>query len=234
MIMPFDLADPATGAAVQPGDRITARLRMTDRHAVLSDVRVTGHPGVPGMAEGPGPVRAGELLPGLDVPVTGGGTWHLGDGQGRPTALTFLYTTCPVPEFCPLTVTRLQALQAAIGHDARLLAVTIDPKADTPEALDAFAAKVGADPEVWRFGRLEGEALDDLALRAALAVVPEEGEEGRILHGLRLLVLDGSGRLIERYDDNDWPLDRVVRQLRTGGPPAPPGSDGTISRPPSP
>jgi protein SCO1/2 len=228
MTMPFDLADPAAAAAVQPGDRITARLRLTEREAVLSDVRVVGHPGIPVTAQGPAPLHAGDVLPGLDVPVTGGGTWRLGEGQGRPTALTFLYTTCPVPEFCPLTVSRLQALQAAVGHDARFLAVSIDPSTDTPEVLDAFATQVGADAEAWRFGRLEGAALDDLAMRAALAVMPEEG---RIAHGLRLLVLDGSGRLIERYDDNDWPLERVVQQLRTGGPAAPAGSDGTISRP---
>ena len=49
------------------------------------------------------------------------------------------------------------------------------------------------------------------------------------VHGTRLLVLDADGRLVERYDDNRWPLARVVEQLRTGGPPAPAGSHGTAT-----
>ena len=152
---------------------------------------------------------------------------RLGAGQRRPTALAFLYTTCPLPAFCPATVRRLQALAPEISGRADVLVVTLDPAGDTLEVLTAFAAQVGADPEVWRFGRLEPDALEQLVARAALPVT----RDGQILHGVRLMVLDGSGALIERYDDNAWPLDRVVSQLLTGGPPGPVGSIGTLSAP---
>ena len=97
------------------------------------------------------------------------------------------------------------------------------------EVLGAYASKVGAVPATWRFGRLaEQEDLQALALRAALTVT-EDDNGTDILHSLRLMVLAADGRLVERYDDNNWPLDRVVQQLRTGKPPAPPGSDGTLT-----
>ena len=80
--------------------------------------------------------------------------------------------------------------------------------------------------ERWLFARAEGDALTDLAMRAALRVV-DDGKA--IQHSIRLLVLDAKGRLIERYDDNNWPLERVVEQLRTGGPLAPPGTSGTVT-----
>lgn len=233
MIMPFHVADPGLLGTMTPGDRIQATLELRDRRPVITQVAVTGHPGLPDAvaASGPAPIHAGQVFPKVEIPVSGGGTWTLGEGQPAPTVLAFLYTRCPVPEFCPMLVSRLQALQAAVGHDARILAVTLDPERDTIPSLDAFATTTAADPAIWRFGRLEGQALKDLAMEAALSFGPD-GE--KINHTLRLLVLDAKGRVVERYDDNAWPLDRVVEQLRTGGPAAPPGTDGTLSAPPTP
>lgn len=230
MVMPFKVKHPSLSEGIVRGNRIIGRLRVTRQGTYLEKIRVTGSVPLPDNEgpDGPGPVRPGTPLVRTEIPVNGGDTWVVGQGQPRPTALTFLYTTCPLPEYCPLVVTRLQALQEAVGDKAQLVAVTIDPKNDTLEVLGAFADKAGAKPDVWRFGRLEGQAFLDLVMRAGLPLALEEGE---VVHALRLLVLDAGGTLLERYDDNAWPLDRVVQQLTTGGPPAPPGSDGTISRP---
>lgn len=235
MVMPFRLDPQAQALGLEPGDVLVARLRVDDGAAVLEKVRVTGNDPtkVPSADAGSGeaPVRPGATFPATAIPVTGGGTWTIGEGQGAATLVTFLYTTCPLPNFCPMVTSRLQGAQAALdGADVRLLAVTIDPEGDTLDVLSAYAEQAGADPARWRFGRVDAEALDVLARRAGLAVMPEGGE---VVHSLRWLVLDAEGRLVERYDDNAWPLERVVQQLTTGGPPAPAGSDGTISRPPS-
>lgn len=231
MVMPFRVTRPDLAADLKPGDRIVARLMVEARGGYLDKVRVTGHtPLPPPQADGAAPVRPGQTFPRVEVPVTGSETWVIGEGQPSPTVLTFVYTRCPMPEFCPMVVSRLQALQDAVGDGARLLAVTLDPAHDTLEVLSAYGEQAGARTPVWRFGRLESDSLQALALRAALPVSPS-GDD--IVHGLRWLVLDSRGRLVERYDDNAWPLERVVRQLRTGGPPAPPGSDGTISRLPT-
>ncbi|MCB9680127.1 MAG: SCO family protein [Alphaproteobacteria bacterium] len=231
MVMPFGLSDSARDAGLKPGDRIVARLMVHPDGTVLDKVRVTGHQALPEPTppEGPGPIRPGQSFPTTQIPVTGGETWTIGQGQPKPTLLTFLYTRCPIPAYCPLTVSRLQALQDQVGTDARLLAVTIDLAHDDLDTLQAFAASAGARPDTWRFGRVDGAAFDALALQAALPFTTGGGE---IVHSLRTLVLDAQGTLVERYDDNAFPLDRVVTQLRTGGPAAPPDSDGTISRPP--
>lgn len=237
MVMPFQLEEPGLGEGLERGDRIVARLMMEDEGAVLDKLRVTGHTPMPPLttpeeATGVVPLRPGGVLEATAVPVTGGTTWTLGAGQGVPTVLTFIYVRCPIPEFCPAMMLRFQELQAeleASGTAARLLAVTVDPDHDTLEVLAEHADSVGAKPSHWRFGRLEGEALTALTARAALAVMPDDGE---IIHNLRTLVLDGEGRLVERYDDAHFPADRILSQLATGEPKAPAGSDGTISRPP--
>ena len=205
-------------------------IRDREKRTYLEKLRVVGKGAVPDTVSGPGPVRPGQVLPAVVVPTQTGEAWTIGAGQQVPTAVAFLYTTCPLPEFCPMVVSRLQGLQEGLsGQEARILAVTIDPERDTREVLVSFAERAGARPEVWRFGRLEKtEDLQALALRAALTVT-EDDNGTDILHSLRLMVLDREGRLVERYDDNNWPLERVLEQLRTGKPPAPPGSDGTLT-----
>lgn len=228
MTMPFEVRDPAVIEGLKPGDRIVARLIIDAKGSYLERVRVSGHGPPPkvAMPSGPAPLRPGQVLPKVDVPLATGGAWTVGEGQGIGTVVTFLYTRCPLPEFCPATVSRLQALQAKVGTDARLLAVTLDPAHDTPEVLVPFAAAAGADTRTWAFGWLEGDALADLAMHAGLTFTADGGE---IVHSIRWLVLDRDGRVVERYDDNRFPVDRMVEQLRTGGPPAPPGSDGTVT-----
>lgn len=230
MIMPFLAHDASVFDGVREGDRILARLMVEDRGMYLEKVRVTGHSPLPAVVDPGEPLHAGDQLARVEVPVTGGGSWVLGDGQGAPTALGFVFTTCPNPEFCPATITRMQGLQQVLPPGARILLLTIDPSGDTLPVLQAFADKVGARPDVWRFGRVEGDALTALAARAALTI---DASSGTIAHATRLWVLDAQGRLVERYDDNRWPLDRVVSQLATGAPAAPAGSDGTLTPAPA-
>jgi protein SCO1/2 len=233
MIMPFDVADPALLEGVRPGALVVGRLEVAQSGLRLVKLRVTGQ-GPPPTPVAPvdddGPLRPGAHLPRFQVPVQDGSIWTIGGEEPQlPTAVAFVYTRCPMPQACPATVARLGALQAALaGKPARILAVTIDPDHDQLPVLAQYAAEVGADPAIWQFGRLDGLPLQHLALRSALRVIGNEGSTA-IDHGLRLLVLGADGALIERYDDNRWPIERVAGQLLTGGPPAPAGSDGTLT-----
>ena len=228
MVMPFDVADPGMLAGVVPGDRVIARYELGEDGGRITRLRVAGHGPAPALATGPMPLRVGEGIPSTPIALHDGTALSLGPEQTERVALTFVYTRCPVPEFCPAIISRLQALQQALGdaEGARIVAVTLDPAYDTREVLAAWAGTVGAGPR-WTFGRVEEAALPDLAMYAGLPVLKQEDAE--IAHGLRLLVLDRGGKLIERYDDARFPLDRVVRQLTTGGPPMPPGNSGTVT-----
>jgi protein SCO1/2 len=239
MTMPFSVRDPSLLDGLEPGDKVFARLIAEDEGWWLAAIRETravsrsdAQPAPPAAAAAPippPPLRAGQILPAHQIPLADGTTMTVGAGQRGPVLLTFLYTTCPQPEFCPAITARLQGLQAGLRPgEATLLAVTIDPDGDTPETLRAYADAVSADPAVWKFGRLPEPELKALAGRAALTVDTVTGGT-EILHSIRLLVLDADGRLVERYDDARFPADRVLEQLRTGGPKAPADSDGTLT-----
>jgi len=228
MTMPFQVSDPALVEGLEPGHLVLARLEIGEEMGgTLTKIRVTGKGPAPEVVDdGPLPLRSGQVFPSLAIPTHDGAAAMLGPDQGGALVLTFLYTRCPIPEACPAIIARMQALQEALPTDSQILALTLDPEHDTAAVLKTYAQTVGADGSKWRFGRLERESLADLALLAGL---PVRREGGQILHGLRTLVIDGNGKLVERYDDNNWPLDRVVEQLATGAPPAPPGISGTLT-----
>ncbi|MEA2662229.1 MAG: hypothetical protein QOH08_1801 [Chloroflexota bacterium] len=61
--------------------------------------------------------------------------------QGRVVVLSFLYTHCP--DVCPLTAEQFRQAQQKLSADERnatlFVAVSVDPRQDTPEAVQAFA-----------------------------------------------------------------------------------------------
>lgn len=208
MTMPFEVKDPSLVAEVVPGDRILARLVVDDGSSWLAAVRVVGHDELPAsFVPAVGPIGPGQLFPGVDVLTHDGTTIRVGEGQTAPTALTFLYTRCPMPEFCPAMTARLQALQGVLPPEARIVEITLDPEYDTLPVLAAYAEAAGAGPR-WRLGRVDD--VTPLVERAGMRVSREGGE---ILHANRLLVLDGEGRLVRRYDDTAFDLDEVAGML---------------------
>lgn len=207
MVMGFGLA-PWELEALQPGHRIEAQIVSSDYGWQLVDVAIKGKVEAATRTDVK-PLQPGQVLPKQALTAEDGSTLYVGEGQGRPTALTYIYTRCPDPSFCPAIAARMAALQTHLDR-ARILTVSIDPEFDTPERLAAWGSMMGADPKIWRQARAEPAVLQDLALRGGQHVT---ADNGRISHLHRLLILDANGALIERYDDNRWPLERVVKQL---------------------
>lgn len=210
MVMGFGVA-PWEAEPFHTGDRIEGRLLRSPYGVQLVDPVKTGSAEVT-LREDVRPLAPGEVLPRTELVAEDGSTIVIGEGQGVPTALTYVYTRCPDPSFCPAIAARMASLQGSIPG-ARIVTVTIDPDHDDVRALAAWGTAMGADTSVWRLARAEPVVLQDLALRGGQHVTVDGG---RISHLHRLLILDASGALIERYDTADWPRERVVQQLTAG------------------
>lgn len=209
MVMPFRVQDPTLLEGLEPGHRIDARLEIGESGGFLTSIQVTGKGPAPEKPDlGPAPIRDGQQLPAYTVHTSDGSTVKLGPDQGRPIVLTFLYTRCPLPDFCPATVSKLSAMQALIEPPTLLLAVTLDPEHDTDAVLEKFARDAGADPARWKFGRAED--LDALALSAGLTVVDQGAT---IAHSKRMLLLDAQGKRVARYDDHAFPATEAIARL---------------------
>jgi len=213
MTMPLTLANPRDAARVTEGDTISGTL-LVGRRTVLTDLVVTERSQAPAKAT-PRPgaedaIPVGAAFPETPVRLTTGETLALGAEQEGPIALTFIYTRCPLPDFCPLVMRKMMGLQADLPDEARIVVITIDPGYDTLSVLKAYGEAQGAEPGRTDFGRVPKENLVALAERAGLSV---QGEGLDISHDLVLVLIGADGRVVARYDHMEWDRDQVLGQL---------------------
>lgn len=225
MTMPYAVKDPALLQDRAAGDLITATLAVEPNLAHLTKITKTGSAPLPDDARTTIPAAAGvELLrPGDAVPETmlldqDGQPLSLTDFAGSATAVTFIYTRCPLPQYCPLMDRRFAEVQALAANDpslagrVRLLSVSFDPKFDRASVLRQHAKTLEADPRVWTFATAEEAVVDRLAARFGVNVIRERNDT--ITHNLRTAVVDASGRVTALLDSNAWTAEDLVRELR--------------------
>jgi len=235
MTMAFTL-EGDEAASVAPGDRVRFTLRPGSDGSRAEGLTVIGHAEAEVRAAAPAPARLkrGDRLPPFTLVDDDGRAFTDRDLRGRPTVLSFIFTRCPVPEFCPLVTQRFRELQDALAQDrsdpasARLLSITLDPEFDTPAVLRAFAMSRHADPARWRFAG--GEPDEILRLARAFSVYVER--EGALLdHTLATALVDGNGVIREIWRGNGWSAadvmdaldERATISLRFGDAPQTPG-----------
>ena len=153
MTMPFKVSEARLLERWEAGDLVEATLIVEDSKAYLTSVERIGHAE---LDEPPPPPR-------VRLTDEAGTAGMLSDRRGRIVALTFTYTRCPMPDFCPRMDQQFKQVQGQILADPAmrdriaLLSVSFDPAFDTPQVLAAHAQQVGADPRVWHL--VTGERL---------------------------------------------------------------------------
>lgn len=229
MTMPYKVNDPALLEGKQPGDLITATLVVEEVNAYLSTMTTTGHAPVKTPAAGPvitdaDLLKEGDIVPDHALVDQSGAARPLGSLRGHRAALTFIYTRCPLPDFCPLMDRQFADIQQEIRKtpelaDVRLVSVTLDPEFDTPAVLAKHATAVGADPRLWHF--VTGKPDDVLAFAKRFGVVAEPGEPGApVVHNLRTAIIDAQGRLVKVHSGNMWTPAELVADLKAAPAPA--------------
>lgn len=228
MTMPFPVKDAGLLSGKEPGDLVTATLVVTDLSAHLSSLTRTGH--APIEAPPPTPEGPRVLVPGEPVAdatlVDQMGTPHpFSAFKGHRVAVTFIYTRCPLPEFCPLMDRHFAAIQKQLAgaqdlRDVRLVSVTLDPEFDTPAVLSGHAERLKADRNVWTF--LTGTPADVAAFAQQFGIFTERdlGTGANLTHNLRTAVVGVDGRLASVHSGNDWTPADLVADLKATPAPA--------------
>ncbi len=222
MTMPFKVKEGRELDGRKAGDLITATLVVEDSLGYLTDIKKMGEAPLPA---GEPPSRLPMIEPGTEVPDTNlvdqqGHTKRVSDFRGKTVAVTFVYTRCPLPDFCPRMDRNFKAAQdllrsdAAIASRVHLLSVSFDPDYDTPKIMAAHARRVGADPALWSYVTGERKAVDLLAGAFGVSVMREEQPMQEIMHNLRTAVIDANGRLVTVLNGRDWTPEDLVSALR--------------------
>ena len=135
----------------------------------------------------------------------------LSDLRGKVVAINFIYTSCPLPNFCLRIANNFGVLQtrfkARLGSDLVLLTVTFDPVHDTPEVLAKYASRWNADPATWRF--LTGP-VGDVQRVCHQFGVDYFSEEGLMNHSLHTAIIDRQGKLVANIEGNRFTADQLV------------------------
>jgi protein SCO1 len=226
MTMPFRLKDAALGRDRRPGDLIRATLMVTDEESWLAAVEKTGWAPLPDDSETARPaielVKPGEPVPDETLVDQDGRAFRVSSLEGSAVLLTFIYTRCPLPDFCPRMDAYFAAVQKAVADGrlrvpVRLVSVSFDPGFDTPATLKAHAARVGADPRIWTFATAPRDRVEAWGARFGLSVIRDTKNPDDITHNLRTAVVDGQGRLVVLLDGNRWTVDEAIAALGSAG-----------------
>ncbi len=200
MVMPFAASRPQELHDVRPGDRVQFRLSVRRNGTLIDRIRIlSAAPASAGAPPGPDSrpaVAIGQPIPDFTLTDQDGAAVSLQSLRGKVLALSFIYTRCPLPDYCPRVMTNLGALrdrfEDRLGKDVALLTITFDPQHDTPDKMKAYARRYGADIPGWRL--LTGNR-DAIARVCSLFGVEYWPEEGMITHTLGTAVIDREGRL---------------------------------------
>ncbi len=224
MTMPFPVADRQILASMQEGDKLRATLVVQGSSHWLEDLVVSrstasGSQYDPDTPRGPEP---GTEVPDVELTNQDGDTIRVSDFQGKAVVVTFIYTRCPLVEFCPRMNANFGVLEQALSKDeglyekSHLLTVSFDPEFDTPELLRTFALQQPAITEKtfahWDFATGTQEQVRTLGFYLGL-MFGDGATTDEIVHNLRTGLIAPDGTLAKLYLGNEWTPEDVLTDL---------------------
>ena len=209
MVMPFAVARAEELKDVRPGDRVSFRLTVARDRSRIDKIRIlSAAPADSGLILSPAKptlVGLGEPVPDFTLTDQNGQATSLRSLRGQVVAVAFIYTRCPLPDYCPRVMMNQSALRdrfkERLGTDLTLLTVTFDPKYDTPGTLKQYAARYDADVRGWHL--LTGAAAE-IERVCSLFGVEFWPDEGLITHTLQAAVIDREGRLAATAEGKEF------------------------------
>jgi protein SCO1/2 len=223
MTMPYPVATRELIDARVPGELISGTLEVVNSTGRLIAITRTGMAPLPVTADG-APAGASLLAEGDEVPDAAfvdqaDRRRSFAEWSGQVTMVTFMYTNCPLPNFCPLmdqnfsTIQRAAAEDAALAGRVRLVSISLDPERDTPAVLTAHAARRRADPAVWTFLTGDRVTIDRFAARFGVAAM-RDAAPAEITHNLRTALVGPDRRIVKLYSGSDWTPGTALADLR--------------------
>ena len=224
MTMPYKVRNPREFESLKPGDLITSRLIIESSDAYLVDVKKVGEapleapPSAPSASSGFELLKEGQPVPATKFVNQDGQPVDMASFKGSVLAITFIYTRCPMPTFCPLMDRHFVTVQTALKKNptlsnVRLLSVSFDPLTDTPPVLKKHAESLKADPRVWSFLTGDRDEVDQFASRFGVAITREMNDARDITHNLRTAIVDANGNFVKAFTGNEWSPDELIADL---------------------
>ncbi|HWP83470.1 MAG TPA: SCO family protein [Bacteroidota bacterium] len=224
MTMPFKVKDTTLLLGLEVGDSIRATLNVSRTESWLEEIVVIGKDESRQAIEVRGTTfkklwKEGDALPNVELTNKDGRKIKISDFRGKILAFTFIYTRCPLPDFCIRMSDHFSQVQRELKKDLalaghwQLLTISFDPAHDKPEVLKKYGENYGADFTTWEFAT--GSETTIRTLADGLDLTLEDDEGGLIAHNLRTVILDKNGVIVSIIKGNDWTPADVVNKVRS-------------------
>lgn len=221
MTMPFDVRDTSVLKGLKTGDEVGFELVVTKEDSWITSIQklseanaTTANSASQVAAREIARVQIGEVVPDFTIVDQNHRTVSLKDFRGQVVLVTFIYTRCPLPNYCPLMSRNFASLQERFKKEFpgkfHLLSVSIDPEFDRPEVLKAYGSKYSKDDDSWTLGSPKN-ASDDSP--GELFGLVQERSGGLINHDLRTALIGPDGRLLHVWKSNAWTPYEVQRRV---------------------
>jgi len=229
MAMEYKIKPPATLSQLAPGDSISADVVVVEPASKsdnaapdywLENVKVSAHaapaPTAPKSSlHMPAP---GEEVPDFSFTNQSGRRISLRQYRGKVLLVTFIYTRCPFPDFCPrMSGNFAEIYKQLTGNPAlaaaHLLTISFDPEHDTPKVLRDYGFSVAHTHEIalfngWEFAVPRAADLPRIADFFALTITPDGGT---ITHNLSTTVIGPDGKVVSWYHGGDWQVSDLIK-----------------------
>ena len=221
MTMPFKVKDAGQLSGLKRGDQVTFQLHVTVDESWVDHFQKLGVVSLPENKTGSQPVETFGPRPDkslLDYKFTNelGQAVSFNDFRGQALAITFFYTRCPLPDYCPrlsknfeVASQKLEAMTNA-PTNWHFISVSFDPQSDTPQILKSYGLSYGYDPAHWSFFTGPQEKIAELARGAG---VKYETAAGTINHNFRTLIIDPEGHLQMIFPVSGDLSDQIVSEI---------------------
>ncbi len=219
MTMPFDVRDDWALPILEPGQTVEAILVVQGDRSWIEGLRITQTKDSGGDAAVGSIPRIGDEVPDFRLVNQDNVRIHLAQYRGRPLLLTFIYTRCPLPDYCPRTSRNfseifrgLQSFPLA-ARKPHLLSVSFDTDYDTPAVLRDYAGRYRKPSrfDEWEFATGSPQEIKEITSFFGLTY---QKESGQIVHSLVTALIGSDGRLEKLYLGNEWTSGQVLAELK--------------------
>lgn len=238
MTMDFHIKEDWVWEDLLPGSEIRAEL-VVDKQAKdpywLEKIGILAA-SIPGQENPPvndNFAQIGNPVPDFTLTNQDGKKISIKDFKGKPLAITFIYSKCPLPEYCIKMSTNFSDLGNQLMADPaqkdkyRLLSISFDPANDTPEKLRSYGLGYlgkGAKPDfsVWQLAVGKDEEVRKIADFFGLRYEIDPNDKANFNHSLRTAVIGPDGTVRKILAGNAWTPAELLRELEAStAPPQP-------------
>ncbi len=225
MTMPYPVVDAQALELLSPGDQITADVVVGPSGTHLENIVVVkksdGKTAPPGARLQPS--DRGAPVPDFTLVNQDGKRVRLAQYRGKIVLLTFIYTRCPLPDYCPLMTHNFAEIENALMKSpelyakTHLLSISFDSQYDTPQVLRNYARSFVTDQgqrtfEHWEFATIP--AAEKSAVTKFFDVFVTE-EQGQITHSMSTAIISPDDSIYKGYNGNDWKPADVLTDLKS-------------------